>query len=138
MTLMMIKSLAGKKKIVGIGEIGLDFHYDNSPRDVQREVFRKQIRMANDLKMPIVIHSRDADEETMEILKEEGAFDSERKSWFSERPAPQGWESAAKDARVLLHRLSRGFETFRELALKNDEGLSKDKKLRFSRWQVLS
>ena len=103
MTLMMIKSLAGKKKIVGIGEIGLDFHYDNSPRDVQREVFRKQIRMANDLKMPIVIHSRDADEETMEILKEEGAFDSERKSWFSERPAPQGWESAAKDARVLLY-----------------------------------
>lgn len=103
MTLMMIESLAKKDKIVAIGEIGLDFHYDNSPRDVQREAFRKQIQMANKLKMPIVIHSRDADAETMDILKEEGAFSDERKSWFPERPVPDGWESAKKDARVLLH-----------------------------------
>ncbi len=103
MTLAMIRSLAGKKGVKAIGEIGLDFHYDLSPRDIQREVFRKQIRMAAGLGMPMVIHSRDADMETLEILKEEGAFSAERKSRFPERPAPPGWESAAADARVLLH-----------------------------------
>lgn len=103
MSLTMIKMLAGKPDVVAIGEIGLDFHYDHSPRDVQREVFRRQIRMAIELKMPIVIHSREADQETMDILKEEGAFSDERKSVFPTRPVPEGWESAAGDARVLLH-----------------------------------
>ena len=103
MSLAMIKMLAGKPEVVAIGEIGLDFHYDFSPRDVQREIFRKQIRMAAELKMPIVIHSREADRETMDILKEEGAFSEERKADFPKRPVPEGWESAAGDARVLLH-----------------------------------
>jgi TatD DNase family protein len=98
-----IRRLAAHPKAMAIGEIGLDFHYDLSPRDEQRDCFRRQIRMANELKMPIVIHSREADGETMDILKEEGAFSEERKSWFAERPVPEGWESAAKDARVLLH-----------------------------------
>ncbi|MBR2620485.1 MAG: TatD family hydrolase, partial [Firmicutes bacterium] len=61
MDLIMIKGLAKKNKVMAIGEIGLDFHYDRSPRDIQREAFRKQIRLANELKMPIVIHSREAD-----------------------------------------------------------------------------
>ena len=74
MSLKMIKALAAKPKVVAIGETGLDFHYDHSPRDVQRECFRKQIRLAKELKMPIVIHSREADEETMNILKDEKAF----------------------------------------------------------------
>ena len=99
----LIRGMAKKPGICAIGEIGLDFHYDLSPRDEQRDCFRRQIRMANELKMPIVIHSREADGETMDILKEEGAFSEERKSWFAERPVPAGWESAAKDARVLLH-----------------------------------
>lgn len=103
MSLAMIKMLAGKPEVVAIGEIGLDFHYDFSPRDVQRDIFRKQIRMAAELKMPIVIHSREADQETMDILKEEGAFSEERKADFPKRPVPEGWESAAGDARVLLH-----------------------------------
>lgn len=95
--LMMIETLAKKDKVVAIGEIGLDYHYDNSPRDVQQEVFRKQIQLANRLKMPIVVHSRDADQETMDILKEEGAFTEERKSWFEPKLTGE------PDARVLIH-----------------------------------
>ena len=98
-----IRHLHASRRCAAVGEIGLDFHYDLSPREEQRDCFRRQIRMANELKMPIVIHSREADGETMDILKEEGAFSEERKSWFAERPVPAGWESAAKDARVLLH-----------------------------------
>ncbi len=59
------------RKCVAWGEIGLDFHYDNSPRDVQREVFRKQIRVAHKLKLPIIVHSRSADHETVAILRDE-------------------------------------------------------------------
>lgn len=126
MELAMYKGLARKKKVVAIGEIGLDFHYDHSPRDIQREWFRRQIRLANQLKMPIVIHSREADQETMDILKEEGAFSEERKSWFPKRPDPSGYtlkksEAAKKtpddladhmadDARVLIHCFSGSAE----------------------------
>lgn len=77
-----------EKKVKAIGEIGLDFHYDLSPRDVQRHWFRQQIRLANELRLPIVVHSREADQEVFDILKEEGAFSDERKSWFPRRPAP--------------------------------------------------
>lgn len=97
----LIKGLTKKKKVVAIGEIGLDFHYDLSPRDVQRYWFRRQIQLANELKMPIVIHSREADQETMDILKEEGAFSDERKSWFPKRPGPGG--TMVDDARVYIH-----------------------------------
>ena len=107
MQLAMIKGLAKKRKVMAIGEIGLDFHYDHSPRDIQRDWFRKQIRLANQLKMPISIHSREADQEVMDILKEEGAFSDERKSWFPKRPDPKGYaggkDGLADDARVLLH-----------------------------------
>ena len=114
MTLYMIKSLAAKPKVQAIGEIGLDFHYDNSDRDAQRTWFRRQIRLANELKMPIVIHSREADQETMDILKEEGAFTDERKSWFPERPDSEGCVSGTPgnvpDARVLIHCFSGSAE----------------------------
>ena len=97
----MIRSLAGKEKVQAIGEIGLDFHYNHSEQDTQRYWFRRQIQLANELKMPIVIHSREADQETMDILKEEGAFSKERCQWFPERKGPDG--TLCKDARVLLH-----------------------------------
>src|SRR5688500_15466013 len=58
-------------KVIAWGEIGLDFYYDHSPRDVQAAVFRRQIRTARSLKLPIIVHSRDADDETIEILQEE-------------------------------------------------------------------
>lgn len=117
MDLIMIKGLAKKNKVMAIGEIGLDFHYDRSPRDIQREVFRKQIRLANELKMPIVIHSREADQEVMDILKEEGAFSDERKSWFPKRPDPTGYVKGGElidDARVLLHCYSGSAELGRQ------------------------
>ena len=55
-----------------IGEIGLDYHYDYSPRDVQHAVFRAQVRLARELRRPVVIHTREADEDTLTILREEG------------------------------------------------------------------
>ena len=55
-----------------VGEIGLDYHYDFSPRDVQHAVFRAQIRLALDRDLPIVIHTREAEDDTLRILQEEG------------------------------------------------------------------
>ncbi len=63
--------LAKSEKVIAWGEIGLDYYYDHSPRDVQRDVFRRQIWTARSLDLPIIIHSRDADDETVEILTEE-------------------------------------------------------------------
>ena len=58
------------KKCLAIGEIGLDYHYEHSPKDIQRKVFRQQLEIACQLDLPVVIHSRDADEDTQSILKE--------------------------------------------------------------------
>jgi TatD DNase family protein len=58
-------------RVVAWGEIGLDYHYDHSPRDVQREVFRQQLRIGRSLNLPVVIHSREADDDTISILREE-------------------------------------------------------------------
>lgn len=58
------------KKVVGIGEIGLDYHYGNENKDKQISLFRKQMEMASKYKLPVVIHSRDATEDTINILKE--------------------------------------------------------------------
>jgi TatD DNase family protein len=63
--------LARSQKVIAWGEIGLDYYYDHSPRDVQRDVFRRQIRTAKELNLPIIVHSRDANEDTVEILGEE-------------------------------------------------------------------
>jgi len=57
--------------VVALGEIGLDYHYDNSPRDVQRRVFARQLQLARDEGLPVIIHSREADEETASILRRE-------------------------------------------------------------------
>ena len=108
MTLAMIRGLAKKPKVQAIGEIGLDFYYDNSPREEQRYWFRKQIQLALELKMPIVIHAREADQEVMDILKEEGAFSKRRTDDFP--PQPDG----SPDARVLLHCFSGSKELGRQ------------------------
>lgn len=60
-------------KVVAIGEMGLDYYWDNSPRDVQKEVFRQQISLAKRVKKPIIIHDRDAHRDVVDILKAEGA-----------------------------------------------------------------
>lgn len=68
-----LRALAKDGRIRALGELGLDFHYDHSPRDVQRAVFRRQIRLAREVGLPIIIHTREADAETCDVLEEERA-----------------------------------------------------------------
>ena len=70
-----LEELARRPKVVAVGEMGLDFHYDHSPREKQRQVFRDQLRMARRVEKPVVIHSREADGETLAILDEENAWE---------------------------------------------------------------
>lgn len=71
--LAWIEELSRHEKVVAIGEIGLDYHWDKSPKDVQHRVFREQIRLARKLGMPIMIHNRDAHQDIVQILREENA-----------------------------------------------------------------
>jgi TatD DNase family protein len=68
-----IKSLVQNERVIAWGEIGLDFHYDNSPRDVQIDVFKRQLRAARECDLPVIIHTREAESETIEILRSEYA-----------------------------------------------------------------
>lgn len=69
-----LRHWAAHPKIVAIGEIGLDFHYEYSPREVQRQAFRRQIRLAKELAMPVAIHDREAHRECLDIVTEEGGW----------------------------------------------------------------
>ncbi|MFB1051085.1 TatD family hydrolase [Paraliobacillus sp. JSM ZJ581] len=71
--LKWLEELASHPKVVALGEMGLDYHWDKSPHDVQKEVFRKQIRLAREVNMPIIIHNREATEDIIKILQEEQA-----------------------------------------------------------------
>lgn len=71
--LAWIEEMAAHPKVVALGEMGLDYHWDKSPHDVQKEVFRRQISLAKKLKLPIIIHNRDATEDVVQILREENA-----------------------------------------------------------------
>ncbi|TDF91607.1 TatD family hydrolase [Paenibacillus piri] len=73
--LAWIEQLCSHPKVVAIGEIGLDYYWDTSPKDVQDRVFREQIRLARKLDMPIVIHNRDAHHDILQVLREERAAD---------------------------------------------------------------
>lgn len=66
---LIAKLIKESARVVAWGEIGLDFHYDNSPREVQLNVFRRQLQLAIQAKLPVVIHTREAETETIEILK---------------------------------------------------------------------
>ena len=65
-----LRELSNNEKVVAIGEIGLDYYYDNSPRDIQKEVFKKQLELSHELDLPVIIHTRDAMGDTYDILKE--------------------------------------------------------------------
>lgn len=67
-----LRALAKHPKVVGIGEIGLDYHYDFSPRELQREVFLEQIRIAGEVSKPVIIHTREAWEDTISISRGPG------------------------------------------------------------------
>ncbi len=68
-----IEELSSHPKVVALGEMGLDYHWDKSPKEVQKEVFRKQIQLAKKVQLPIIIHNREATEDIISILKEEKA-----------------------------------------------------------------
>jgi TatD DNase family protein len=68
---LLLDLVRQSQRVIAWGEIGLDYHYDHSPRDAQREVFRRQLRLAREVNLPVVIHSREADGETITILREE-------------------------------------------------------------------
>jgi TatD DNase family protein len=70
-----LSRLAGDDMVAGIGEIGLDYHYDHSPRDVQDTTFRRFIALARKVKKPIVVHTRSAPADTLSVLEAEGARD---------------------------------------------------------------
>jgi len=72
-----LKTLASHPRVIGWGEVGLDYHYNNSPRDTQRDVFRRQVRLARERRLPAIIHTREAEPDTLTILDEE---------WSSELP----------------------------------------------------
>ena len=66
-----VRSAINRVDACALGEIGLDYHYDYSPRDAQQDVFRAQIRLARELRLPIIIHTREATEDTFQVLREE-------------------------------------------------------------------
>lgn len=70
-----LEAIAAHARVVAVGEMGLDYHYDQSPRDVQRRVFALQIALARRLRKPIVLHTREAAEDTLAVLESEGARD---------------------------------------------------------------
>ncbi|MBA4537457.1 TatD family hydrolase [Bacillus aquiflavi] len=71
--LAWLEELSAHPKVVALGEMGLDYYWDKSPKEVQKDVFRKQIRLAKKVKLPIIIHNREATSDVVDILKEEGA-----------------------------------------------------------------
>ncbi len=68
----VIREFAKEKRVVAIGEIGLDYYYDTSPREIQREWFEKQLLLAKELELPVIVHSRDASQETFDIIEKSG------------------------------------------------------------------
>lgn len=66
----ILRELSKQGKVVAIGEIGLDYHYDNSPRDIQKQWFKEQIDLAKELNLPIIVHSRDASQDVFDIIKQ--------------------------------------------------------------------
>jgi TatD DNase family protein len=71
----MLKEFASYPKVVAIGETGLDYYYDNSPREAQKICFARHISLAREVRLPIVVHDREAHEDTLNILKSENAKD---------------------------------------------------------------
>jgi len=103
--------IASGERVVAWGEIGLDFHYDNSPRDVQVDVFKRQLRAARDLGLPVIIHTREAETETIDIL--ESDYDgAERRGVFH---CFSGSEALAKRALEIGFMISfSGIVTFKK------------------------
>jgi len=68
-TLAKVRDYAKHNKVVSIGEIGLDYHWDKSPKDIQRRAFEQQLELASELELPVIIHNREASDDTMDVLE---------------------------------------------------------------------
>ncbi len=73
-TYSLLRELSQKQRVIAIGETGLDYHYDHCPRDIQRIVFRRQLELAKETGLPVIIHSREADQDTLNIVREAGVL----------------------------------------------------------------
>lgn len=71
----ILKSAAANLKVRAVGEIGLDYHYDDVPKDIQKKWFSRQLALARELRLPVIIHDRDAHADTLDILRSENARD---------------------------------------------------------------
>jgi TatD DNase family protein len=96
-----IKSLIHSERVVAWGEIGLDFHYDNSPRDVQVEVFKRQLRAARECDLPVIIHTREAESETIDVLQNDYAG-AERRGIFHCFSGSMGLAQKAVDVGFMI------------------------------------
>lgn len=94
-----IAALARHPKIVGIGETGLDFYYDHAPKAVQEAGFRRHCRVARQLGLPVIVHTRDADDDTIRILRDEARPDL---------PDGQGGTTATQPLTGIIHCFSGG------------------------------
>lgn len=96
---LILRLMTQSSHVIAWGEIGLDFHYDNSPRDVQIKVFQRQLQLAGEAKLPVIIHTREAEAETIEILKSHAAGGNppgimhcfSGSSWLSEQAIDLGF-----------------------------------------------
>jgi TatD DNase family protein len=103
-----LKKWTDDDKVVAVGETGLDYHYDNSPREVQRAVFMQHLQLANDTALPAVIHSRDAKEDTMDILNDSGITKGVLHCFSGD------WDMAEKAMMMGLHISIAGPVTFKK------------------------
>ena len=69
-TIEILKSFTNREKVIAIGEIGLDYYYDNSPREIQQKRFIEQLNLAKEVELPVIIHTREAAKDTFDIIKE--------------------------------------------------------------------
>lgn len=113
-SLQEIEELSNHHKVVAIGEIGLDFHYDFSPRDIQEAVFKAQIQIAQRRNLPIVIHTRESIQETVALVEEAIAqqplWRSQLVTQHSPYPAPKGvFHCFSGDAALACKIVNMGF-----------------------------
>jgi TatD DNase family protein len=112
--LLEIEELSAHPRVVAIGEIGLDYHYDFSPRDVQRDVFRKQLALAQRRDLPVVLHTRNAFEDTVDLVRQALEIAPEwrvnRSDPVTRHPSPKGvFHCFPGDAAAAMRVIGMGF-----------------------------
>jgi TatD DNase family protein len=113
--LAALEHICADPDVVAVGECGLDYHYDRSPREVQRERFATQVRLARKLRKPVVVHTREADEDTAQILERELGSDGGIVHCFT-----GDWTAAQRYLALGLHISVSGVLTFKSAGALRD------------------